>query len=57
MPRLRQVSRRDAGDNVMKYYKALLCERDPVAEPGTATRTAVYIRPRDQSLRDVRDVC
>ena len=39
MPRLRQVSRRDAGDNVMKYYKALFGERDPVAEPGTATGT------------------
>ena len=39
MPRLRQVSRADAGDNVRKYYDALFGDRDPVAEPGTATGT------------------
>lgn len=39
MPRLRQVSREQAPDNVRKYYDALFGERDPVAEPGTATGT------------------
>jgi len=39
MPRLKQVSRQDAPENVRKYYDALFGERDPVAEPGTATGT------------------
>jgi hypothetical protein len=39
MPRLRQVSRKDAPDNVLKYYDALFPNRDPVDEPGTATGT------------------
>lgn len=39
MPRLRQVSRADAPENVRKYYDALFGERDPVSEPGTATGT------------------
>jgi alkylhydroperoxidase family enzyme len=39
MPRLRQISRADAPENVLKYYDALFGERDPVAEPGTATGT------------------
>jgi AhpD family alkylhydroperoxidase len=39
MPRLRQVSRKDAPENVRKYYDALFGERDPVQEPGTATGT------------------
>lgn len=39
MPRLRQVSRAQATENVRKYYDALFGERDPVAEPGTATGT------------------
>ncbi|MEQ9450115.1 MAG: carboxymuconolactone decarboxylase family protein [Pseudomonadales bacterium] len=39
MPRLKQVSRADATDNVRKYYDALFADRDPVAEPGTATGT------------------
>ena len=39
MPRLRQVSRADAAPNVMPYYDYLFGDRDPVAEPGTATGT------------------
>jgi alkylhydroperoxidase family enzyme len=39
MPRLRQVSRADAPDNVKEIYKGLFGDRDPVAEPGTATGT------------------
>lgn len=39
MPRLKQVSRNDAGERVLKYYDALFGDRDPVAEPGTATGT------------------
>jgi len=39
MPRLRQVSRADAPENVRKYYDALFGDRDPVKEPGTATGT------------------
>ncbi len=39
MPRLRQVSRDQAPDNVRKYYDALFGDRDPVTEPGTATGT------------------
>ena len=40
MPRLRQVSRADAkSDTVIKSYNLLFGERDPVAEPGTATGT------------------
>ena len=37
--RLRQVSRRDASAEVLKIYKELFGDRDPVAEPGTATGT------------------
>jgi alkylhydroperoxidase family enzyme len=39
MPRLRQVSRADAADNVREMYQALFGERDPVVAPGTATGT------------------
>ncbi len=39
MPRLKEVSRADAPENVLKYYNALFENRDPVAEPGTATGT------------------
>ncbi len=39
MPRLKQISRADAPANVLKYYDALFPDRDPVAEPGTATGT------------------
>jgi alkylhydroperoxidase family enzyme len=39
MPRLRQVSRADATENVRRYYDRLFGDRDPVAEPGTATGT------------------
>ena len=39
MPRLREVPLADATENVRKYYEALFGDRDPVAEPGTATGT------------------
>jgi len=39
MPRLRQISRDEASENVLRYYDALFGDRDPVAEPGTATGT------------------
>ncbi|HYM14703.1 MAG TPA: carboxymuconolactone decarboxylase family protein [Dehalococcoidia bacterium] len=39
MPRLRQVPRDDASDEVAATYRAIFGERDPVAEPGTVTGT------------------
>lgn len=39
MPRLSQVPRDDADDYVKALYTALFGNRDPVAEPGTATGT------------------
>ena len=39
MPRLRQVPLSEATENVRKFYKQLFGDRDPVAEPGTATGT------------------
>ena len=40
MPRLRQVSRKEATSEVVtKSYDRLFGDRDPVAEPGTATGT------------------
>ncbi|MCC5951872.1 MAG: carboxymuconolactone decarboxylase family protein [Acidimicrobiia bacterium] len=39
MPRLRQVPRADADPRVIPFYDLLFGERDPVAEPGTATGT------------------
>jgi len=39
MPRLRQVPRAEASGKVQAYYERLFGERDPVAEPGTATGT------------------
>lgn len=39
MPRLREVPRDEADDYARKLYAALFGERDPVAEPGTATGT------------------
>jgi alkylhydroperoxidase family enzyme len=39
MPRLRQVPRAEAPENVLRYYDRLFGDRDPVAEPGTATGT------------------
>ena len=39
MPRLRQVSRGDAPPEVVEVYQRLFGDRDPVAEPGTATGT------------------
>jgi alkylhydroperoxidase family enzyme len=39
MPRLRQVAKKDASPSVRKFYSRLFGERDPVAEPGTATGT------------------
>mgnify|MGYP001166668135 FL=1 len=39
MPRLKQVTRREAPANVLKFYDALFGNRDPVSSPGTATGT------------------
>ena len=40
MPVLRQVPRSEVTDEiVLAYYKRLFGDRDPVAEPGTATGT------------------
>ena len=39
MPRLRQVSRADAPPDIAAVYDRLFADRDPVAEPGTATGT------------------
>jgi alkylhydroperoxidase family enzyme len=39
MPRLRQVTRAQAGPDVTRMYDMLFGDRDPVAEPGTATGT------------------
>jgi alkylhydroperoxidase family enzyme len=40
MPRLRQIPKAEvSSENILRYYKALFGERDPVAEPGTATGT------------------
>ena len=39
MPRLRQVSRSEAGPLALRMYDMLFPGRDPVAEPGTSTGT------------------
>jgi alkylhydroperoxidase family enzyme len=40
MPRLREIPKAEVGsENVLRYYQALFGERDPVAQPGTATGT------------------
>lgn len=39
MPRLRQIPRADAHEKVEPFYGLLFGDRDPVAEPGTATGT------------------
>jgi AhpD family alkylhydroperoxidase len=40
MPRLRQISKSEAkSDVVLRFYKALFGDRDPVSQPGTATGT------------------
>lgn len=39
MPRLRQVPRSEAPPAVLETYQRLFGDRDPVAEPGTATGT------------------
>lgn len=39
MPRLRQVPRSEATPEVIQMYDRLFGDRDPVAEPGTATGT------------------
>src|SRR6187397_1371154 len=39
MPRLSQVPRADAAPSVLPLYDMLFGDRDPVAEPGTATGT------------------
>ncbi|MHB8575434.1 MAG: carboxymuconolactone decarboxylase family protein, partial [Dehalococcoidia bacterium] len=39
MPRLRQVPRAEAAPEVLPIYDRLFGDRDPVAQPGTATGT------------------
>jgi alkylhydroperoxidase family enzyme len=40
MPRLREIPKAEVtSETIQRYYKALFDERDPVAEPGTATGT------------------
>jgi alkylhydroperoxidase family enzyme len=39
MPRLREVPKSEAHDNARTLYEMLFGDRDPVAEPGTATGT------------------
>jgi len=39
MPRLKQVSKADATPEVQQVYERLFGDRDPVAQPGTATGT------------------
>jgi len=39
VPRLRQVPRAEAAPSVIPLYDLLFGDRDPVAEPGTATGT------------------
>jgi alkylhydroperoxidase family enzyme len=39
MPRLRSISRDEAPEDVRAVYRMLFGDRDPVAEPGTATGT------------------
>ena len=40
MPRLREIPKAEiSSESILRYYKALFGERDPVAEPGTATGT------------------
>jgi alkylhydroperoxidase family enzyme len=39
MPRLRQVSKAEASDDIKQTYERLFGDRDPVAQPGTATGT------------------
>jgi len=39
MPRLRQVPRHEADPRILGWYQLLFGDRDPVAEPGTATGT------------------
>ena len=39
MPRLREVAKDDAHPFAQRMYRALFDDRDPVAEPGTATGT------------------
>lgn len=39
MPRLREVPKAEADPSILPLYKLLFGDRDPVAEPGTATGT------------------
>lgn len=40
MPRLREIPKAEVTDEtILRYYKALFGERDPVSQPGTATGT------------------
>lgn len=53
MPRLNEVALADAAPSVREHYRRLFGDRDPVAEPGTATGTTgnwwtVYANVPDQ---------
>ncbi len=40
MPRLREIPKAEVSDEtILRYYKALFGDRDPVSQPGTATGT------------------
>src|SRR5438874_11146872 len=39
MPPLKQIARKDAYEGAQRVYTLLFGDRDPVAEPGTATGT------------------
>jgi alkylhydroperoxidase family enzyme len=54
MPRLRQVPRAEAAPDVVRLYDVLFGERDPVAEPGTATGTPGNWWPKLRELGQAR---
>ena len=58
MPRLRQVSRDEANDDVRAIYQRLFGDRGPVAQPGAATgnvdeRIVEIAAPVGQDAADV----
>jgi alkylhydroperoxidase family enzyme len=57
MPRLRQVPRADAAPSVVPLYDLVFGDRDPVAEPGTATGSPGDWWPVFALVPDVFDHC
>ena len=61
MPRLRQVPRSQADASVLPVYDLLFGDRDPVAQPGTATGTpgdwwtVFYLDPNGIMVEFCRD--